>query len=330
MTVADLLPSGDPGDGHGRQERIKKMIQDALRDEGLAGFGTDDSLLESGSATVKEIARPQKSKHSKGFQQIYGYENVKRQITRHLINPLKCQDSPFFQEPARGVLFYGPPGCGKTLFAECLAEELGFNFQQLAIGQTIGTKWMHETSNNITTAFETARRSRKPTLVFIDEADSMLNHRGDVQHEGKLEEINTLMQELSSNQNGNIIVVLATNHPEKLDQTAIRSGRIDLKIQIPLPDPETRDTLLRRLIVDRCKESSAIGNLDVKHLVNITEGFTVSDIVAMIQNTIHIALERNLIQLNDDLLQEACFETRRSLTEEQIQYYNDLESHIAF
>ena len=135
-----------------------------------------------------------------------------------------------------GILFYGPPGCGKTFVAQRLATELDYNFFEISPG-TIASPYIHESVLKIRSIFENAARSA-PAMMFVDEFEGLVPSRRDLGAEAqyKAEEVNEWLVQIGSCADRKILFIAATNEPWKIDDAVQRTGRIDKKIYIGPPD----------------------------------------------------------------------------------------------
>ena len=122
-------------------------------------------------ADVKELERSQmiSKKSGDGFAKIAGMESLKKLVTDQIIEPLRNPDRgrEYNIEPPNAILLYGPPGCGKTFFSKCLAEELGFNFIEVNPSD-VGSKYVHGGQEKIKALFDIAKEN-SPTIIFLDE-----------------------------------------------------------------------------------------------------------------------------------------------------------------
>lgn len=183
--------------------------------------------------------------------QIVGYEDIKTYITDELApitNP-KDMDDWGLDNPG-GILLYGPPGCGKTMWANWIAEFLGFEFMEIP-RSLFGSHFVDGAMNNLKELIEQLK-SKRNLVVFFDEFDSVAPSRTSSQSSSGAESakvVNTLLQEIPKLINRRIIIVAATNFIDSLDPAVIRPGRFDLKLPVFPPLPEERFELLYRAVV---------------------------------------------------------------------------------
>ena len=145
-----------------------------------------------------------------------------------------------------GMLLFGEPGNGKTLFAEALAGELKVPFMSITYGD-VASKWINETPQKIDAMFRAARRVGV-CVLFIDEFDSFTKPRDAGGHSMDRDMANVMLTNINNLHGTRVVLVAATNFIDKLDPAAIRDGRFDYKIEIPPPDMEARVAILRKAI----------------------------------------------------------------------------------
>ncbi|XP_005952428.1 outer mitochondrial transmembrane helix translocase isoform X2 [Haplochromis burtoni] len=210
------------------------------------------------------------------WRDIAGLEEVINELMEKIIFPV--QNRTLFREsrllqPPKGVLLYGPPGCGKTLIAKATAKEAGFTFINLK-PSTLTDKFYGE-SQKLTAAVFSLASKLAPTIIFIDEIDSFLRNRSSTDHEATAmmkAQFMTLWDGLETDHQCQVIIMGATNRPEDIDPAILR--RMPTKIHIKLPNFEQRKQILR-LILENEKVDPLI---NFSHIAGETEGFSGSDL----------------------------------------------------
>ncbi len=194
----------------------------------------------------------------------------------------------------RGLLFFGPPGCGKTLLAAAIATEINADFFCVDAA-TVMDKWLGQSEKNVANLFQDARRasgSGRPAIIFIDEVDSLVGIRGD-EVGGEVRTRNQFLKEMDSisdkSNPSHVYVVGATNKPWALDEAFIR--RFQKRIFVPLPNVEART----ELVSIYSKDLTTSGDVSTDELVHMTEGYSGSDIRDILQSA-QIKVVRELFQ----------------------------------
>lgn len=186
------------------------------------------------------------------WEDIGGLEEVKQQLQEMILYPLEHPDKflKFSMNPSRGILFYGPPGCGKTLLAKAIASECSSNFISVK-GPELLTMWFGESEANVRDVFDKARQS-SPCVLFFDELDSIGIQRGSGNGGGG-EAADRVINQLLTEMDGigakkSVFIVGATNRPDILDDALLRPGRLDQLVYIPLPDLKSRISILKSIL----------------------------------------------------------------------------------
>ncbi|WP_241023812.1 AAA family ATPase [Burkholderia sp. Ac-20365] len=177
-----------------------------------------------------------------------------------------------------GMMLFGEPGNGKTMFAEALAGELNVPFFSIAYGDT-ASKFVNETPQKVKAVFEQAKRVGV-CVLFVDEYDSFVKPRDGGAHHMDQDLTNVMLTEVVSLRGSRVVLVAATNFLERLDSAAIREGRFDFKIEIPPPDEEARAAILRKSI----GEALGYAAVDPEALASLAqrwEGFSASRLTAL-------------------------------------------------
>ena len=198
----------------------------------------------------------------------------------------------FGMSPSKGVLFYGPPGCGKTLLAKAIANECQANFISIK-GPELLTMWFGESEANVREIFDKARQSA-PCVLFFDELDSIATQRGSsVGDAGGAADrvLNQLLTEMDGmSAKKTVFIIGATNRPDIIDPALLRPGRLDQLIYIPLPDEESRYQIFKSCL----RKSPVAKDVDLRALAKYTQGFSGADITEICQRSCKYAIRENI------------------------------------
>ncbi|GMP98831.1 hypothetical protein CsSME_00046562 [Camellia sinensis var. sinensis] len=198
----------------------------------------------------------------------------------------------FGMSPSKGVLFYGPPGCGKTLLAKAIANECQANFISVK-GPELLTMWFGESEANVREIFDKARQSA-PCVLFFDELDSIATQRGSsVGDAGGAADrvLNQLLTEMDGmSAKKTVFIIGATNRPDIIDPALLRPGRLDQLIYIPLPDEDSRYQIFKSCL----RKSPISKDVDLRALAKYTKGFSGADITEICQRACKYAIRENI------------------------------------
>jgi len=275
-----------------RVDSYKKRV------ESLSGQGTYQSPKTAPSELEKAkfehlvIAE----KPSVKWNDIANLSEAKKAIEESIIFPVKRPDLFPLGWP-RGILFFGPPGCGKTLLAAAIATEIEATFFCVDAA-SIMSKWLGESEKNVAQLFGNARESSDdghPSIIFIDEIDSLLRYSiGEVGGEARAR--NQILKEmdgvLDKNRTLHVYIIGATNKPWILDEPFVR--RFQKRIFVPLPDTEARSEMFK-LFSKNLKFSP---ELDFSELSRMTYGYSGSDIRDIFQS-VQIKVVREFFEKGD-------------------------------
>merc|ERR1712025_863316 len=229
-----------------------------------------------------------------GWEDIGGLEGVKRDLKELVQYPVEHPEKfeKFGMSPSKGVLFYGPPGCGKTLMAKAVANECQANFISIK-GPELLTMWFGESEANVRDIFDKAR-SAAPCVLFFDELDSIAKSRGgSVGDAGGAADrvINQVLTEMDGmGAKKNVFIIGATNRPDIIDPAILRPGRLDQLIYIPLPDEASRSSILK----SNLRKTPVAKSVDLPFLARMTKGFSGADLTEICQRAVKLAIRENI------------------------------------
>lgn len=258
------------------QERIRLLKSDDGEETGIEKF-TSFETKQTGSTIQQEPEDTEPSeKPNVTWGEVAGLEDAKRAIKEVIVYPVKRPDL-FPLGWSRGLLLFGPPGCGKTLLAAAVANEIEAQFIQIDPAN-IMSKWLGAAEQNVAKIFGSARRTAMagtPVIIFMDEVDSILGvHTNEVGGEVRMR--NQFLKEMDGLQdkgkNYHLYVVAATNKPWDLDWAFIR--RFQKRVMVPLPDYATR----LQMFEINCAQLELTPDVDFHVLTQLTEGYSGSDI----------------------------------------------------
>ncbi|MEM0153467.1 MAG: CDC48 family AAA ATPase [Ignisphaera sp.] len=261
------------------------------------------------------------------WDDIGGLENVKQQLREAVEWPLKYPG--MFEQMGirapKGVLLYGPPGCGKTLLAKAAATESGANFIAVK-GPEILSKWVGESEKAVREIFRRARRAA-PAIVFFDEIDAIAPVRGhDVS--GVTDRIvNQLLTEMDGIEPlRGVVVIGATNRPDLLDSALLRPGRFDRIIFVPPPDLKARYEILKI----HTRKIPLSDDVDLIQLAKTTEGYSGADLEALVREAVMLALREDMSPrpIPYKYFQKAMEYVKPSLTRERLEAYERVHEEL--
>ena len=220
-----------------------------------------------------------------GFKDVAGMDKLKQELTNRVIWIIKDKEKAekYRITPPNGMLLYGPPGCGKTFFAEKFAEESGFNYM-LVNGSDLGSTYIHGTQGKIAELFKKAK-ANAPIIVCFDEFDSFVPSRQSRSAEHRAEEINEFLAQLNNCSKYGIFVIGTTNLKEMIDPAILRKGRLDLHYEIPAPDAVTRYAMFKIHLKGRPLSD----DLNIDEFVEKTDGYASSDIAFIVNEAAMMA-----------------------------------------
>jgi transitional endoplasmic reticulum ATPase len=249
-----------------------------------------NAFKEITPTAMREVAIEVPTVHWDG---VGGLEGAKQDLRESVEWPLKNSDV-FVRmgiEPPKGILLFGPPGCGKTLLARAVATESEANFISIK-GPEVFSKWVGESEKAIREVFRKARMS-SPAIIFFDEMDSLVPRRG--LGYGDSGVADRVISQLLTEIDGiaalqDVVVLAATNRPDIVDPAILRPGRFDRLVYVPEPDEEGRQQIFKI----HTEGMPLAKDLDFKELARVTKGYSGADIESVCREAAMIVLRRDI------------------------------------
>ncbi|MEU5548348.1 AAA family ATPase [Micromonospora sp. NPDC047793] len=217
---------------------------------------------------------------------------VKQTLTESVLWPLTYPDTfaRLGVQPPRGVLLYGPPGCGKTYLVTALAGSGRANVLSVK-GAELLSKWVGESERAVRELFRRAREAA-PTLVFLDEVDALAPVRGQASDGGTTDRVvAALLTEMDGVESlRNVVVIGATNRPDLIDPALLRPGRLERLVYVPPPDAEARTAILRAA----ARNVPLAEDVDLPSLGAELDGFSAADCAALVREAALAAMRESL------------------------------------
>ena len=296
-------------------EEVKQLEQPLQQRPEQTGATEEEKQATSANVEV------QKGKGN-GFKDIAGMDQLKQMLTQKVIFILKDKEkaAKYKLLPPNGMLFYGPPGCGKSFFAEKFAEETGFNFM-IVKASDLGSIYVHGSQGKIADLFKKAEET-KPTIICFDEFDAFVPNRSNTGAEHQAGEVNEFLSQLNNCAQRGIFVIATSNRPDMIDPAVLRTGRIDKLVYVPMPDKDARREMFRIHLDGRPCE-----DLDMEHLAELTDGYIASDI-AYIVNDAAMGAAFSDKPITQQILEETISSIHPSLSKEVVNSYENLHQKM--
>ena len=251
-----------------------------------------------------------------------GLEEVKQHLKESVEWPLKHPDS--FKrvgiKPPKGILLYGPPGCGKTMLAKAVANESGANFIYIKAGELL-SMWVGESERHLRDVFRRAKQVA-PAIIFFDEIDSLAPKRGlDAGNQVTERVVSQMLAEMSGLEELNdVVVIAATNRPDIIDPALLRPGRFDRQILVTTPDREARLNIMKIITTKMPLEG-----VDINDIADITEGYSGADLEALCREAAIHALRKDIDadKVTKSDFKKALEEVKPSVSEEMNKFYEN-------
>jgi transitional endoplasmic reticulum ATPase len=286
------------------RETAMKALRRYLPQINLEEERIPPSVLEKMEVTMEDFINAYKETTPTAMREVYievptvhwddigGLEEVKQDLREAVEWPLKSPEmfTRLGIKPPKGILLYGPPGCGKTLLARAVATESEANFITIK-GPEVFSKWVGESEKAIREVFRKARMAA-PAVVFFDEIDSLAPRRGVGLSDSGVSE--RVISQLLTEMDGivaleDIVIIAATNRPDMVDPAVLRPGRFDRLIYVHEPDDKSRLLILKIYT----KNMPLAKDVDLPQLITMIKNYSGADIEALCRETAMYALRKD-------------------------------------
>jgi transitional endoplasmic reticulum ATPase len=270
-----------------RQSRQPKPAFDAPAPDYISVGDSSYTASVPKADRVVPQPMPAPAQSPTGFASVGGMNDLKKQI-RRIVDTIHIHrdHARSYGIVRNGILLHGPPGCGKTFFAQAIAGEFGLHFLRVPLESAV-CKYLGGAPEAIGRVFREAR-ARTPCLLLFDEFDAIACKRDELLTVQDQQMVNALLEQLDAHREvPGLVIVAATNRFEDLDPAVIRDGRFDYKVRIPEPDFDARREILRVLLGARLH----VRRLNTARLAHDLEGFSAARMQSLVNEAALLALE---------------------------------------
>ena len=301
--------SKDPNDRYDSLSELSRF----LNKERIVEGSQDNSNMNSNTGQNKSEPLV---KRGNGFADIAGMDELKNTLKSKVIDVLKRPEhfKKYNVTIPNGMLLYGYPGCGKSFVAEKFCEEAGFNFYLVKTSDVTST-YKSGGEQKIAQLFKDAE-DNAPTVICFDEIDGIVPKRsGRDPH--KDSEVNEYLSQTNKCSERGIFVIGTTNKPDLIDIAMLRTGRLEIHVQVPQPDNIARKKIFELYLKNRYTDD----NIDFEMLASSAKGYVASDIEYIINNASHTAAVKE-VPISMGLILDVMKGFKGSLNEEEIKEFN--------
>lgn len=321
-------------------ESILKVIRKTLQKDPENRFQSATEFIQAlnGEIEIEEIQKAKSKKaeqetkkenksiviKGKGFSAIAGMKHLKDQLQNDVINVIENPEEYKKHNLGlpNGMLLYGPPGCGKTFFAERFAEQANYNFIKV-VSSDIASIYIHGSQEKIGKLFKEARE-KAPTILYLDELDAMVPNREKVNNQSQSGEVNEFLSQLDNIGDSGVFVIGSTNKPDSIDKAILRAGRLEKWFYIPPPDFEARKAMFELYLKDRPLDFG----IDYNKLAILTEHYVSSDIKLLIDEASRKTIREKLKRISMETLEFIIGHQKPTVSLSELKKYESIRRKI--
>jgi len=314
-------------------EVVSSVVQKALDQNPDNRFDSADEIIKALNGETKIVFNHPEKQHTKqkgiksspeaGFGAIAGMNDLKEILYSDVIRALEEKElyESYGLTIPNGLLLYGPPGCGKSFFAEKLAEEAGYNYIEVK-PSNLASIYVHGSQEKIGELFSEARKNA-PTIINFEEFDALVPKRDGNAGHHQSGEVNEFLSQLNNCGKDGVFVIASTNQPSLIDPAVLRTGRIDKIIYIPPPDFQARKEMFKSLLKNRPVDFG----IDYDVLAEKTENYVSVDIKHLIDESARLSLKSGS-KITQAILLKVIESTRPSVSLNEIKKYDDIKAQL--
>jgi transitional endoplasmic reticulum ATPase len=317
-SILAILTKALQPDSEQRFQSAREFIQ------ALNGDFTIETSLKKAKQRENAVTVDIKPKKGKGFAAIAGMQQLKAQMKTDVIDVIENPEEYRRHNLGlpNGMLLYGPPGCGKTFFAERFAEEAGYNFIKI-ISSDIASIYIHGTQEKIGKIFKEARE-KAPTILYFDELDAMIPNRENLNNQSQSGEVNEFLSQMDNIGDSGVFVIGSTNQPNLIDKAVLRAGRLEKWFYIPPPDFEARKTLFELYLKDRPLDFG----IDYARLATLTENYVSSDIKLLVDEASRKTIREKAKRITMEMLESVIKDQKPTILLAELNKYEAIRKEM--